>query len=36
MGGSIWKGSISFGFLNFPVSLQKAQEGHDLSFSHQI
>lgn len=33
MAGSIWKGSISFGLLNIPVSLQKAQEGHDLSFS---
>lgn len=33
MAGSIWKGSISFGLLNIPVTLQKAQEGHDLSFS---
>lgn len=33
MAGSIWKGSISFGLLNIPVSLQKAQEGKDLSFS---
>lgn len=33
MAGSIWKGSISFGLLNIPVSLQKAEEGHDLSFS---
>jgi DNA end-binding protein Ku len=33
MAGSIWKGSISFGLLNIPVSLQKAQEGSDLSFS---
>lgn len=33
MAGSIWKGSISFGLLNIPVSLQKAQEGNDLSFS---
>lgn len=33
MAGSIWKGSISFGLLNIPVTLQKAQEGNDLSFS---
>lgn len=33
MAGSIWKGSISFGLLNIPVNLQKAQEGTDLSFS---
>jgi DNA end-binding protein Ku len=33
MAGSIWKGSISFGLLNIPVTLQKAEEGHDLSFS---
>lgn len=33
MAGSIWKGSISFGLLNIPVTLQKAQEGTDLSFS---
>ncbi len=33
MAGSIWKGSISFGLLNIPVSLQKANEGQDLSFS---
>ena len=33
MAGSIWKGSISFGLLNIPVTLQKAQEGKDLSFS---
>ena len=33
MAGSIWKGSISFGLLNIPVTIQKAQEGHDLSFS---
>lgn len=32
MAGSIWKGSISFGLLNIPVSLQKAEEGHELSF----
>lgn len=33
MAGSIWKGSISFGLLNIPVSLQKAQEGQELHFS---
>lgn len=33
MPGSIWKGSISFGLINIPVSLQKAQEGSDLSFT---
>ena len=33
MAGSIWKGSISFGLLNIPVSLQKAQEGNELHFS---
>lgn len=33
MAGSIWKGSISFGLLNIPVTLQKAQEDKDLSFS---
>lgn len=33
MAGSIWKGSISFGLLNIPVTLQKAQEGKDLHFS---
>lgn len=33
MAGSIWKGSISFGLLNIPVTLQKAQEGSGLSFS---
>lgn len=33
MAGSIWKGSISFGLLNIPVSLQKAQEQEDLHFS---
>lgn len=33
MAGSIWKGSISFGLLNIPVSLQKAEEGEDLHFS---
>jgi DNA end-binding protein Ku len=31
--GSIWKGSISFGLLNIPVTLQKAQEAHDIKFS---
>lgn len=33
MAGSIWKGSISFGLLNIPVNLQKAQETQDLHFS---
>ncbi|HXH29283.1 MAG TPA: Ku protein [Bacteriovoracaceae bacterium] len=33
MAGSIWKGSISFGLLNIPVSLQKAQEDKELHFS---
>jgi DNA end-binding protein Ku len=33
MAGSIWKGAISFGLFNIPVTLQKAQEGQDLSFS---
>ncbi len=33
MAGSIWKGSVSFGLLNIPVSLQKAQEGKELHFS---
>ncbi len=33
MAGNIWKGSLSFGLLNIPVSLQKAEEGHDLHFS---
>lgn len=32
MAGSIWKGSISFGLLNIPVSLQKAEENNDLKF----
>jgi DNA end-binding protein Ku len=33
MAGRIWKGSISFGLLNIPVSLEKAEEEHELSFS---
>ena len=33
MAGSIWKGSLSFGLLNIPVSLQKAQEDKELHFS---
>lgn len=33
MAGSIWKGSISFGLLNIPVSLQKAQEDQELHFT---
>lgn len=32
MAASIWKGSISFGLLNIPVVLRKAEEGKDLSF----
>ncbi len=32
MAGSIWKGSLSFGLLNIPVTVQKAEEGHELSF----
>jgi len=32
MAGSIWKGSISFGLLNIPITVQKAEEGHELSF----
>ncbi|WII72191.1 Ku protein [Bdellovibrio sp. 22V] len=33
MRSNIWKGSISFGLLNIPVSLQTAQEDKDLHFS---
>lgn len=33
MTGSIWKGSISFGLLNIPVTLQKAEEEKALHFS---
>lgn len=33
MAASIWKGSISFGLLNIPVVLRKAEEGQDLSFN---
>lgn len=33
MPASIWKGSISFGLLNIPVSLQKAEEEKALHFS---
>lgn len=29
MAGSIWKGPLSFGLLNIPVTLQKAQESED-------
>lgn len=32
MAGSIWKGTLSFGLLNIPVNVQKAEEGHELSF----
>jgi len=30
--GSIWSGSISFGLINIPVSVQSAEEDRDLSF----
>jgi DNA end-binding protein Ku len=33
MRSNIWKGSISFGLLNIPVSLQTAQQDKDLHFS---
>lgn len=33
MAASIWKGSISFGLLNIPVVMRKAEEGRDLSFN---
>lgn len=33
MRSNIWKGTISFGLLNIPVSLQSAQEEKDLHFS---
>lgn len=33
MAASIWKGSISFGLLNIPVILRKAEEGQELSFN---
>lgn len=33
MAASIWKGSISFGLLNIPVVLRKAEEGKELSFN---
>lgn len=33
MAATIWKGSISFGLLNIPVTLQKAQEGKEFHFS---
>ncbi|MFS4457536.1 Ku protein [Bdellovibrio sp. HCB2-146] len=33
MAASIWKGSISFGLLNIPVSLQSAQMDKDVHFS---
>lgn len=32
MAATIWKGSISFGLLNIPVVVRKAQEGQELSF----
>lgn len=33
MAASIWKGSISFGLLNIPVVLKKAEETKELSFN---
>jgi DNA end-binding protein Ku len=30
---SIWKGALSFGLLNIPVNLMKAEQDHSLSFS---
>ncbi|KHD89017.1 MAG: hypothetical protein OM95_06055 [Bdellovibrio sp. ArHS] len=33
MRSNIWKGSISFGLLNIPVSLQSAQQDRDIHFS---
>lgn len=33
MAASIWKGSISFGLLNIPVVMRKAEESKDLSFN---
>lgn len=33
MAASIWKGSISFGLLNIPVVMRKAEETKDLSFN---
>lgn len=33
MAASIWKGSISFGLLNIPVILRKADESNELSFN---
>lgn len=33
MAASIWKGSISFGLLNIPVIMRKAEESKELSFN---
>lgn len=33
MAESIWKGSISFGLINIPVGLRKAEQEHELHFS---
>ena len=30
---AIWKGSISFGLVNIPVSLMGSEEAYELSFS---
>src|SRR3954454_2962833 len=32
---SIWKGSIAFGLVNFPVKVYSATEDHDIKF-HQV
>jgi len=36
MAGNIWKGSISFGLINIPVSLQKAEEGHEVPWQRVV
>lgn len=33
MRSSIWKGALSFGLLNIPVNLMKAEQDHSISFS---
>lgn len=33
MAGSIWRGAISFGLINIPVSVQSAEEDKDLHFN---
>ncbi|MFO7609307.1 MAG: Ku protein, partial [Candidatus Krumholzibacteriia bacterium] len=32
MARSIWKGAISFGLLNVPVTVYPAEQRHDISF----